>query len=63
MMTGDRHMDETQPDQTVPDDGSGAETGIAGFPIQPTGSGVADEQAAYEHSERDGSVEGPVRNQ
>jgi len=52
-MTDDRHMDETQPDQTVSDDGSGAETGIAGLPMQPTGSGVADEHAAYERAERD----------
>jgi len=62
-MTDDRHMDETQPDQTVPEDSSSAETGIAGLPMQPTGSGVADEQAAYEQSERDGSVESPVQNQ
>jgi len=62
-MTDDRHMDETQPDQTVPDDGSSADLGIAGLPMQPTGSGVADEQAAFERTERDASIEDDPLNQ
>lgn len=57
-MTDDRHVDETQPDQTLPladplDDDQREPAGFGDLPMQPTGSGVADEQAAFERTELD----------
>lgn len=57
-MTDDRHVDETQPDQTVRWDEKREPTGFGDLPLQPTGSGVADEQTAFEHTGLDTPPEG-----
>jgi hypothetical protein len=55
-MTDDPHVDETQPDQAHLDRPSSAPTadptpkGFGDLPLQPTGSGVADEQTAFERA-------------
>lgn len=52
-MTDDRHADETQPDQTRLNEDAREPSGFGDLPLQPTGSGVADEQTAFEQAERD----------
>lgn len=52
-MTDDRHMDETRPDQGTPAGEAPEPHGFGDLPMQPTGSGVADEQAAFERGGRD----------
>ncbi|SFP46322.1 hypothetical protein [Sphingomonas rubra] len=57
-MTDEPHMDETRPDQTVPTDDRPEPTGFGDLPLQPTGSGVADEQMAFEQRESGTPPEG-----
>ncbi len=56
-MTDEPHMDETRPDQAIPTttldadpdaEGRPEPQTFADLPIQPTGSGVADQAIAYE---------------
>ncbi len=60
-MTDEPHMDETRPDQTVPAEERPEPTGFGDLPLQPTGSGVADEQMAFEQAEREGRSRRPIR--
>ena len=57
-MTDEPHMDETRPDQTLPEGEKPEPHGFGDLPMQPTGSGVADEQTAFRESELDAAPEG-----